>query len=221
MEELALISLASGLLSGIFGSGTSDKEAATKEFVDNIGKYTEFFKKAPFTKDELFNTILPQIQGTFRGGADVAAGRLGSLLGEQGLAQGGGYKDSYLNALAPVIAQGENNAAGAQMDLTRLFANMDLGTKQQLLQLLSLQGGAIKGLPDTTKEQDFFTNFLQGGQIGATVGGNIMSADSLKGIQGLLSKINSSIFNSNSTTSERLPAIPVDPTGLTEVQKFN
>lgn len=182
MEELALITLASSLIGGLFGTGTSDKEAATKEFVNNISKYTDFFKKAPFTKDELFNTILPQVQGTFRGGADVAAGRLGSLLGEAGLAKGGGYKDSYLNALAPVIAQGETNAANAQIDFAKLFANMDLSSKQQLLQLLGLQGNAIQGLNDTTKGQDFFTNFLQAGQIGSTVGGNIMSANSLEGL---------------------------------------
>jgi len=218
MEELALITLASSLLGGIFGTGTSDREAATKSFVDNISKYTDFFKNAPFTKDELFNTILPQVQGTFRGGADVAAGRVGSLLGEQGLAQGGGFKSSFLNALAPVIAGGENAAANAQIDFTKLFANMDLGSKQQLLQLLGLQGNAIQGLSDTTKGQDFFTNFLQTGQIASTAGGNIMSAGSLNKIGDFLSKLtgqlnispNSFLPNSQSGLPDYQPNASLD-----------
>jgi len=161
-DLMGIISLGSALLSGLAGTETSDRETYAKKLIDEFDNNSSVFKNSSFTKDELFNQLLPQIQQSFRGAGDVAAGRAGSALGEQGLAQGGGFADAYVQAIAPQIAQGEQLAGGAMQDMIKLFATMDATKKSQLLQYLSAKSGAIEGLNDTTGLQDFITNFISG-----------------------------------------------------------
>jgi hypothetical protein len=175
-----LISLGSGLLSGIFGSGESEQEKAVKDILDKLEANEDFFKQTPFTKDELFQTIMPAIQQSQKGAADVAAGRLGAAVGETGNVAGGqGAFDYYLQSLAPVIAQGEQNAAGTYQNFVQMWSQMDAQAKQRFMQSLNMQSGLTSGLPNMTKGQEFITNFLSGAQIGATGTGNVMMGNAM------------------------------------------
>lgn len=171
---LGAITVGSGLLSGLFGSGESDQEKALKNVLDKLDQNQGFFKSTPFTKEELFNTILPAIQQTQRGAADVAAGRLGSAIGEaSGVAGGQGAMDYYIQNLAPVIAQGEQNAAQSYKQFTELWSQMDENAKRNFLAALQTEANVGSGLPNMSKAQKFFTNFLSGAQLGSTAYGNV------------------------------------------------
>jgi hypothetical protein len=177
---IGLVTLGSGLLSGWLGSGESDQEKAIRGILDKLESNEDFFKSTPFTKDELFNTIMPAIQQTQRGAADVAAGRLGAAVGETGnIAGGQGTMDYYLQSLAPIIAQGEQNAANTYQNFIQMWSTMDAQAKERFMQTLNMQTGVAQGLPDMTKGQEFITNFLSGAQIGATGYGNVAMGTAL------------------------------------------
>jgi len=85
-----------------------------------------------------------------------------------------------IKALAPVIAQGESQAAGALTDFTQIWANIDATTKNRVLSAYQLALGGAEGLPSQTGEQRFLTNFLQGLNLGVTAYGNTNYAQGLK-----------------------------------------
>lgn len=186
---IGLIALGSGLMTAIAGSGTSDREKAIRNTLADFEKYTKLFEDTSFTKEELFNDLLPSIQAGFRGAGDVAAGRAGAALGEQGLAQGGGFKDAYIQAIAPHIAKGEQLAAGAEQNMIDTFAKMDATQKQQLLQFLSAKSNVANMQEDMTGAEKFFTNFLSGAQMGSTVGGNIATSGAMDAKGGYIKKM--------------------------------
>lgn len=176
---IGAITLGSGLLSGIFGGGKSPQEEAVKKILDELDANGGYFKDTPFSKDELFNTIMPAIQKTQRGAADVAAGRLGSAVGEADVAGGAAQFDYYLQSLAPVIAQGESEAANTYKQFTQLWAGMDAQAKNRFLQSMQLKLGAAGGLSDMTEGQKFLSNFMSGANIGASAYGNVSQGLSL------------------------------------------
>lgn len=178
------IPLISGLLSGLSGifGGESEKESQLKDLLDKLYANEDYVKSLPFTKDELFNQIFPIIKQLNMGAADVAAGRLGSALGEQNANVGGGqnFADLYVQSLAPVIAEGQQLSAKALQDLVQMYASMDDSAKKRLLTLLGLQVGAVNELPSMSDFQAFIVNTLQGFDIGSKVLGNIDLANYFK-----------------------------------------
>lgn len=177
--ETALIAVGSGLISALAGSGESPQEEAIRKVYDKLYNEMDWLKSAPFTKDELFNKLLPSIQQAYKGAANVAAGQLGASVGESGLPQGQAIMDYYVQALAPVIAQGQNNSANAEADMAKLWAMIDNNAKGTFLNATQLAGNLASGLPEQTSFQKFFTNFLQGADIGSTIYGNIQMGDAL------------------------------------------
>ncbi len=174
------IPLLSSLLSGLGGIfGESDKEKYLKDALDRIYANEDYVKSLPFTKDELFNQIFPLIKQLNIGASDVAAGRLGSAIGESSANVGGGqnFSDLYVQTLAPVIAEGQQLSAKALQDLVGLYASMDDASKRRLISLLGLTMQGSEALPSLTDFQAFITNSLQGFDIGSKILGNIDLAD--------------------------------------------
>jgi len=171
-------SLVGGLLSAFTGLGESSKETELNAILDKMYANEDFIKSTPFTKDELFNSIYPKIKQLNTGAADVAAGRLGSALGESGANMGGGqnFVDNYLQQLAPVIAQGQFASAEALQGLVAMYGQMDSDAKQRLLQMFGLEVQTANQLPTMTDFSAFITNFIQGGNLGATLQGNLATA---------------------------------------------
>jgi len=177
-----LITLGSGLLSGILGSGTSPSEEGFQKLFNELYNNMDFLKQTPFSKEELFQSILPAVQSTFRRSADVAAAKAGATIPESvggSVPEGQGFMDFYINALAPIIAKGENLAGQANVNFVDLYNRMDSEAKQRFLQAIQLGGNLAGGLPGQTGGQKFFTNFLQGADIGSTIQGNIALGDAL------------------------------------------
>jgi hypothetical protein len=178
-------SLVGGLLSAFAGLGESSKETELTTILDKMYKNEDYIKSMPFTKDELFNSIYPKIKQLNTGAADVAAGRIGSALGEAGANVGGGqnFVDNYLQQVAPVLAQGQFASAEALQGLVAMYGQMDNDAKQRLLQMFGLEAQTANQLPSMTDFQAFITNFLQGGNITSTIQGNLSMADYLKNKQ--------------------------------------
>lgn len=177
-----LIPLLTGTASGLSSLGESDKEVALKDTLNKMYENEDYMKSMPFTKDELFNSIFPMIKQLNVGAADVAAGRIGSALGEGQANIGGGqnFVDYYTQALAPVLSQGQFATAEAMQNLVQLYGQMDNQAKTRMLQLLGYELQGAGELPTMTDVQSFMTSFLQGGDIGATIMGNLGMADYLK-----------------------------------------
>ena len=213
---MGLIALGSGLMTAVAGSGESDREKAIKQTLADFEKYTKLFEDTSFTKEELFNDLLPSIQAGYRGAGDVAAGRAGAALGEQGLAQGGGFKDAYIQAISPHIAQGEQLAAGAEMDMVKMYDKMDATQKSQLLQFLTAKSNVAGQQEDMTGTEKFFTNFLSGAQTGATAGGNIFGASALDTQNNLLKDLMKKLGSGGSISdiSKEAYAIPDNSTNF-------
>lgn len=173
-----IISGATGLLSGFGGLGESEQEKAMRGMLDKLYQNEDYMKSTAFTKDELFNEIFPIIKNLNLTASDVAGARLGAEVGESRANVGGGqnFVDYYMQALSPVLAQGQFASAEALQQLVQVYAQMDAQSKSRLLQLLGYEMQATQGLPDMTDFQSFITNFIQGGNIGATIGGNVNMA---------------------------------------------
>jgi len=170
-----LITLGSAILSGLLGMQDSPSEEAFKKMFDELYANMDFLKETPFTKEELFNTILPVVQNTFRRGADVAAAKIGSTIPESvsGVPQGQAFMDFFVTALAPQIAQGEQLAGQANIDFVKLWSDMDTTAKQRFLQAIQVGGNLASGLPGQTPGQKFVSTGLQGADISSTIQGNV------------------------------------------------
>ena len=177
--EQFLIPLITGIGSGLAGLGDSDKEEALKASLEKLYANEDYIKSAPFSKDEMFNTIFPMIKQLNMGASDVAAGRLGSAVGEGGANMGGGqnFVDYYVQALAPTIAQGQFASAEALQNLVQMYGQMDNQAKTRLLQLLGYEMQGAAQLPSMTDLQAFMTNFIQGGEMTSKIQGNLAMAD--------------------------------------------
>lgn len=177
-----IISAGGGILSGLAGLGESEKEAGIKDMLEKLYANEDYVKSLPFSKDELFNTIFPMIKQLNTGAADVVAGRLGSAIGESGANMGGGqnFAETYIQALAPTLGQGQFASAQALQGLVEMYGQMDNQAKTRMLQLLGMEIGANAQLPTMTDLQSFLTNFLQGADLTSGIYGNLTMADYLK-----------------------------------------
>jgi hypothetical protein len=177
--------LLSGLLGGLVGTGDSDKEKAMKDMLGKLYANEDFVKSTPFSKDELFNQIFPIIKQLNLGAADVAGSRLGAEVGESRASAGGGqnFTDYYLQALSPVMAQGQFATAEAYQGLVEFYGQMDDAAKRRLVQLLGMEVSTANQLPSTTDLQAFVTNFLQMGNSATTMMGNLGTANYMKNKQ--------------------------------------
>lgn len=198
MDTGLLVSGLAGLISGFLGSGKSPQEDEVRKIMDKLYEEVDWIKQLPFSKEELMKGILPQVQKTFRGAADVAAGKIGATIPEvSGAPQGQSFMEYYTQALAPEIAKGEELAGNAQMDFTKMYADMETNAKSQTLDAYKMLLGGAEGLPNTTGGQRFFMNFLQGAQMGSTAYGNVGMADALKTQAEGTSKIADMIMGQN------------------------
>jgi len=101
MFEGLIISGLAGLISGFLGSSTSPQEEEVRKIMDKLYNEVDWIKQLPFSKEELLQGILPQVQKTFRGAADVAAGKIGATIPEvSGAPQGQSFMEYYTQALA-------------------------------------------------------------------------------------------------------------------------
>lgn len=182
MIEAGLVSLGSALLSGLAGLGGNPSQEALQKILDDIFANQDWVKELPFSKEELFNELLPVVQKFYTGAADIAAGRIGSAVGEGGSEMGGGqaFGEYYTQALAPVIAEGQNKAGDAMQNFINMFGQMDNAAKSRYLQSIGLSANMATNLKQTSGWQDFFINFLKGGDIGSQIYGNLSFADYLK-----------------------------------------
>jgi hypothetical protein len=166
-------SLFSGLGAGIFGSQESAQEKSMKEAFDMIKKQLPNASKMAFSKEEI-NTLVKTMQSIYRGGANVAAGQIGSAIGESGATPGQGFAEYYTQSLAPVIAEGENKAAGAVGWGEQAYSDNYNQAQSRVNQLLQLLTGAASGQASQTGTQKGIASGLQGMNLFATGYGNLM-----------------------------------------------
>lgn len=163
-------------LASLFGNDDARNEGI-QAIMDNLMGDASLSETA-FSKSELLQKILPIIQQTYRGGANVAAGQIGAALGESGMNQGQNFAEYYTQALAPVIAQGENLAGNANQQMVEFYGNLDNAAKQRKLSSYGLQmQGAMGMTQEPSPIEKFMASFLQGANLGATAAGNIGMAD--------------------------------------------
>lgn len=168
-----------GLLGGLFAGGESPQEKAYARIQQTLEESEDYFKSTPFTKEEIMGELLPQVQQIFRGSADVLAGKIGARTGESGMAGGQSAMDYYIQSVAPVIAQGENLAAGAVGQFANFWATLDNQAKNRFLESVKTQLAAAAGAPTETAGQRAALGFLSGADIASTAFGNITKASSL------------------------------------------
>jgi hypothetical protein len=171
--------IAGGLLGGLGASGESPREKASKEIMEKLRKNEEYFKSTPFSKEEIMDVLLPQVQKMYRGASDVVAGKLGAAMGETGSAGGQAWSDFYMQSLAPVIAQGQNLAAGAVSDFGKWYSSLDSEAKNRFMQSISLELQATQGLPDMNEFQRVVSGALAGINLGSVAAGNLGAAGAL------------------------------------------
>jgi len=172
---LALISAGSGILGGILNSGESPQEKEAKIVQRLIKAYLPQAEKTAFSKAEI-NALIKTMQSLYGGAANVAAGQIGAALGESGITGGQGFAEYYTQALAPVIAHGQEESAKAQLYGNQLYEEDLNNTRQRVAQLLSLLVGNTQSFANQTNTQKIASGFLSGANIGATALGNIGSA---------------------------------------------
>lgn len=205
-----IITALSGLLSsipGLFG-GDSDAEKTIKEALESLTQNEAWIKSPAFSKEELFNNIFPQISGMFRGAANVAAGQAGAKIGEISSGMGGGQNaaELYMQALAPIIAEGEINSAKSLQGLIELYATMDDASKRRFLSTVQLKMGGVENLDSMNPYEKAFLNFVSGANLGATALGNIGKASTDEGTTwaDLLGLVNNKPSTGNSASVNKL-----------------
>lgn len=176
---MAAIAGGTGLLSGLFSSGDSPKDEAMKEALKLVKEKLPYLSQSAYSKGDI-STLVNVLSQIYRGGADVAAGKLGANLAEQfgatGTPAGQPQASMYVSELAPTIARGEELSGQATQWGAELFANMDAQTKSRVLGALQLISQLSAGRADMTPLQKGVAGFLQGANIAATGMGNVSKA---------------------------------------------
>ena len=171
---LTAIGIGAGLLStlgGLLSTGKSPQEKAMEEMFAMIKQYIPEMSKTPYSKEEI-NSLVKQMQQMYRGGANVAAGQIGSAIGESGMPKGQGWSEYYTQALAPVIAEGENKSAGAMGWGAETYGGMFDQAKGRVSSMLGTATQAGSMLPQMTGGQKGLAGFLQTLNLLASGGGN-------------------------------------------------
>jgi len=172
---LGLITAGAGILGGIFSGGESPQEKEAKKVQRLIKSYLPQAGQTAFSKAEI-NALIKTMQSIYGGAANVAAGQIGSAIGESGITGGQGFAEYYTQALAPVIAQGQEESAKAQLQGNQLYEEDFNNAKQRVAQLLSLLAGNTQSFANQTGTQKVVSGFLSGANLGATALGNIATA---------------------------------------------
>lgn len=173
------------LVGGIFGAGasmlgTSPQESAMEDVIKSIKDAEEYLKSTPFTKDEVMNQLLPQAQKIYRGAADVMAGKAGAAVGEAGVPKGQAFAEYYTQALAPIVASGEQQAGDAISRFGKWFSDMDAQGKGRFIESMKLLMTGTQGLSGMTPLQKGVTGGMEGARIGAGVAGDFDILSELK-----------------------------------------
>jgi len=175
MFLLSLIPGIGGLLSGAFASADSPRDKAMEEMLKRIQGYIPYLRTSALSKSEIQSQTTRQAR-SLRGGADAAAGRLGSAIGEADIAGGQGFAEYYMQALAPVLQQGLAQSVQAEQVGNDLIMKSDQSAKNNLLQALSLMSGVSGAQPDMTSGQRGFSGFLQGANMFSSGIGSLAEA---------------------------------------------
>ena len=171
---MLLLSAGSGLLTSLF-SGNGPQTEAVEGFRKWLTDNKEAINNPAYTKEEL-NNITAKIQQQLQGASDIVAGRLGSAIGESGIAEGQPLAEYYTQQLAPVIAEGQMKSADIEKWATQLFAQLDENSKQRLLQLAGLDLNSVSMLPQMNNAQRSIVTGLQGMNLGSNIMGNLAQA---------------------------------------------
>lgn len=167
----ALISL----LGGLIGSKKSPQEKAIEELFASLKDYLPELGKEAYSKSEIQN-IVNNMKAMLMASGDIAASRLGSVIGESDIAKGGGWADYYMSAIAPVIAQGITQAAEAEKFGVGAYADIQDAAKRRSLAGYQTLLGAGQYLPSMTSGQRGLVSGLQTLNLLSTAFGNIASA---------------------------------------------
>lgn len=178
MEPVLISAIAGGVL-GIGGNlfGSNPREEQTESALANLKSMEDWLKDTPFSKEEIMNQLLPEVQKMYRTAADVVAGKAGAMAGESGMAGGQPSMEYYLQTLSPIIGQGEMQAAGAVSEFGKWYSTLDSEAKQRFLQSIQLELQSAGNLPEQDTLQQTLTGALQGINLGVSAGGNIASAN--------------------------------------------
>ena len=176
--------LVGGLVGGGLSLFDSPQELAMEDLLKKLESEEEYIKSTPFTKDEIMNQLLPQAQKIYRGAADILAGKAGSAVGESGVPKGQAFSEYYTQALAPIIASGEQQAGDAIGKFGMWYSNLDAQAKDRFMQHMRLQLAAASGQAGMSDPQKFFTGAMGGASAIAGIGGEI---DILGELQKMLS----------------------------------
>lgn len=169
---LAAAAVAGGL-NAMIPNSESARDKKIKELLGQVGSMD--VSGTSFSKNEVMNQMLPMVQGMYRNASNVAAGGIGSAIGEVGMNKGQDFASYYTQSLAPTIAEGENKAAGAQAQFMQMWASMDEASKQRMLQKAGIMGNLASSLSND-KQQGTLEKFLTGAISGAGLGSNAMGA---------------------------------------------
>jgi len=169
-----LMSLAGGGLSSLF-TGDSPQEKALMGVGKDIDANMGWLKSTPYSKGEI-NTISTQMGQQLTGAADVAAGRLGSAIGEADIPGGQPYGEYYMQALAPTIASGQAGAVDIKKQMMQFFAGMDEETKKNFLSAMGIKAGVGTNLPGTTNVQEGYLSSIGGTDMFAKIFGSLAKA---------------------------------------------
>jgi len=165
--------IAGGVLGGLASLGKSDQTKKYEQIFNKLEDSEEYLKSTPFSKDEIMNVLLPQAQKTYRGAADILAGKAGAQAGESGMSGGQAFSEYYTQALAPVIAQGEQNAGDAISRFGQWFSQLDDAAKNRFLDATRMQLQSVAGVDNMTDLQKFISGGSSMAQFGANIGGEL------------------------------------------------
>lgn len=150
-----------------------DKQMA--ELMEIFKKNEDWFKSTPYSKSEV-EGISNEMQDRVGASADVAAGRLGSAIGESGLAGGGDMTAFWLQNLAPIIAGAEKDKVTIEQSMMKFYSNLDQNAKQNFLTAMTGMTGVASQYPDMTQQQRIAAGGAQGLNLASTGVGNLASA---------------------------------------------
>jgi len=174
--ELLMSLLGFGGLGSIFGGQDSPRDEAIRYALEQLKKQMPNLQTMPYSKGEVEGRV-GGMQQTLRGAANVAAGQIGSSLAESlpaaGVPKGQPSGSIYTSELAPVIAEGERGAVGAEQWGMDFFAKMDADTKNRIINSLGVLTGAAGQQPEMTGGQKGFASFLQAMNLFASAFGNL------------------------------------------------
>ena len=150
-----------------------DKQMA--ELMEVFKQNQDWFKSMPYSKSEV-EGISNKMQDQVGASADVAAGRLGSAIGEAGVAGGGDYANFFLQNLAPIIAGAEKDKVSIEKSMMDFYSNLDQNAKTNFLNAMSGMTSTAGQMQDMTPGQQHFAGGAQGMNLMATGFGNLAEA---------------------------------------------